>query len=179
MNANNMTTLTGTLVADPRFIPHADGSKTVYLKIAVRDNFKSKVVDAAGNVTLDYATQFIDAQGFVPATPKNPAYPNGIYGLCEKGEYLTLVCHMASYVVPGGAVDANGNKVNRWEQCLRIDLVQKQETKTDATLRRANQAKKAAANTAPVATAPVAAAATQPGYASAVGSDYNIPGMDA
>ena len=172
-NVNNFGVLRGKLVAEPNYTPHADGSKTVFLKLAVQDNFKRKnVKQADGNLGEGYATQFITVQGFVGANPKNPAYPNGVYGLLEVGMELAVEVHLESYVVPGGARDAAGNPCNRWEQCVRIDKVQLVETKEQATLRRAKQAKKLADRTAKTtAQAPVAAAPAMPAAPAMTGVD--------
>ena len=159
MNTQNLVILEGRLAAEPTYSTHADGSKTVFLKMAVRDNFKSKNVPLAdGTVGEGYATQFISAQGFVSATPKNAKYPNGVYTLLEKGMRLSIAGHMAGFCVKDGATDKDGNTVNRWGQCIRIDNVQILETAGEKAVRQSNQAKKAApaATAAPVAPSGVA-----------------------
>lgn len=118
MNTRNLIMLSGNLAADPSYATHKDGSKTVFLKLAVRDNFKS------GAARDDYATQFVNVQGFVSNTPKNPEYPNGVYDLLEKGTPVSVNGHMVSYVVKDGTIDKYGKPCNRWGQCICIDNIQ-------------------------------------------------------
>ena len=97
-NIKNMVSLQGNVLAEPTFFDHKDGSKTVYLKLGIRDNFKSKnVKQRDGSVKDDYATQFITCQGYVPAEAKNPKYPNGVYSIIEVGMPIGVLGHMASY----------------------------------------------------------------------------------
>lgn len=161
-NIRNNVSLIGKVVATPNMVVHSDGSKTVFLKLAVMDNFKSKNVKRQdGTMGEGYATQFITTQGFISATPKNPKYPDGVYGLLETGMEIGITGHLASYIVPNGAKDRDGNPCNRWEQCVRIDGVQLLETKTQKAVRQAKQAEKrvaaAAAAAAPAAAAPASA----------------------
>lgn len=168
MNIKNTVMLQGNVLADPTFFDHKDGSKTVYLKLGVRDNFKSKnVKQRDGSVRDDYATNFITVQGYIPAKAKNPNFPLGVYGLIEVGMPIGVIGHLASYVVEGGATNKAGEKVNRWEQCVRIDQVQLLETKDAAAVRRNRQAK--ATGT------PAASAAPAPSY----GSDEGVADFDA
>ena len=124
MNTRNLIMLSGNLTDDPKYATHKDGSKTVFLKLAVQDNFKSKVEQADGTAKADYASQLVNVQGFVSATPKNPEYPNGVYDLLEKGMPISVNGHMVSYVIKDGAVDKYGTPCNRWEQCICIDNIQ-------------------------------------------------------
>ena len=176
MNTQNLVILSGKVAQLPTYATHADGSRSVFLKLAVRDNFKSKNVKLAdGTIGEGFASHFITCQGFLPAVPKNPQYANGVYGMVEVGMPVAISGHMGSYVVKDGAIDKNtGKPVNRWEQCIRIDTVQLLETKEAGAVRRANQARKAANAAAAAATTPAAA---QPGYAGGITgeNEFGIP----
>lgn len=179
MNTDNIVILSGKVAADPMFFDHNDGSASVLLKLAVRDNFKSKnaIKQPDGTFTDGNATQFITLQGYLSAKVKESQYPRGVYGMLEVGMPISVNGHMVSYVVKDGATDkTSGKKVNRWEQAVRIDGVQLKETKSEAQLRRANKAAREKAQ-APAA-APAAAA---PAYAGVATDEFGaVPeGLDA
>lgn len=58
-NPSNNGNLVGRLAKDPVVNHNSDGSKKLYLTIAVQDDYKS-------GPNKEYATQFIDAEHFVP-----------------------------------------------------------------------------------------------------------------
>jgi len=177
MNIKNSVVLEGNLVDDPRYTaPHADGSKTVFLRIGVQDNFKRSVKKNDGSIVKEYATQFLTLQGFVPATPKNPNFPNGVYGLLAKGQRIGISGHMESFVVPNGATDKAGNPCNRWDQTIRIDSVQLVETKAQKADREKRAAEKRGYEAGVAAAAGSDAGVAAPAYAGEVPDDLSALG---
>lgn len=120
INPLNNGTVIGNLTKDPKVLENADGSKTVYVTVAVRDNFKS-------GESKEFKTQFVQLKGFV----RKDATGMGAYGIMEKGAPWAFVYSVRT----NSYADAAGEM--HYTQELNIESSQVLESKTAAEARRA------------------------------------------
>ena len=111
MNIRNAGIAQGRLVKDPVLFENSDGSKKVFVTLALRDNFK--------NAEGEYASQFIQFEGWVSAEAKG----NGVYDFMKKGDMVAL-----QYTVISNQW-TDKNDVKHYEQNLRIQSVDLMEPK--------------------------------------------------
>lgn len=123
VNPMNNGTVIGNLTKNPKVLENKDGSKTVYVTVAARDNFKS-------GADKSYGTQFVQLKGFI----RKDAEGLGVYGIMEKGAPWAFVYSVRT----NSFADANGEM--RYTQELTVESAQALESKTAAEARRERNA---------------------------------------
>lgn len=122
INPLNNGTVIGNLTKAPKVLENRDGSKTVYVTVAARDNFKS-------GADKSYGTQFVQLKGFVRKDKDL-----GVYGIMEKGAPWAFVYSVRT----NSFADANGEM--HYTQELTVESAQALESKTAAEARRERNA---------------------------------------
>lgn len=122
INPLNNGTVIGNLTRAPKVLENRDGSKTVCVTVASRDNFQS-------GTNKEYDTQFIQLKGFVRKDKDL-----GVYSIMEKGAPWAFVYSVRT----NSFADANGEM--RYTQELTIESAQALESKTAAEARRKRNA---------------------------------------
>lgn len=130
INPLNNATVIGNLTRNPKVIENKDGSKTVYVTVAARDNFES-------GPDKTYGTQFVQLKGFIRKDAKNL----GVYGIMEKGALWAFMYSVRT----NSFADANGKM--RYTQDLTIESAQTLESKAAAEARRKRNAARAEVET--------------------------------
>ena len=117
INHSNVGIMSGRLTQDVTVFNNKDGSRKVFVKLAVARNYKAK----DGTTPTD----FIQAEGFVQAGQKG----NGPYDYMHKGDKVSI-----EYELRSSEFEKNGEKV--YAQAPFIRSVQLQESKrvTDARM---------------------------------------------
>jgi single-stranded DNA-binding protein len=136
LNHSNFGIMAGRLTQDVTVFNNKDGSRKVFVKLAVPRNYKAK----DGTIPTD----FIQAEGFIQAGQKG----NGPFDYMHKGDKVSLEVEMRS-----SEYEKNGEKVYAQAPFIRsVQLLESKKT-TDARM-----AARAAGATGATATAPADAA---------------------
>ena len=126
MNMNNYGVAEGRVSKEVKILPNKDGSKKVFLTLAVQDNFQS-------GPNKERATQFVNLEGFVPKDRTKSVFDN-----IAVGDKIAI-----QYRVETPSYTKDGETVYR--TALVIENVQFKESKA---AKDARQAAKAAKDTA-------------------------------
>lgn len=121
-NPMNNGTIIGNLTRAPKVLENRDGSKTICVTVASRDNFTS-------GANKEYGTQFVQLKGFVRKDKDL-----GVYGIMEKGAPWAFIYSVRT----NSFADANGEM--HYTQELTIESAQALESKTAAEARRKRNA---------------------------------------
>ena len=164
-NTHNIMMLEGRLCAAPQ-AKAVNGGTSWFIRLAVRDNFKSTVIGKDGkpeldetgkNFKKDYRTQFLTMNAY---TAKGK---DGVYAaknkdgelILDKGARIAVVAHMTSYAVPSKTeTNADGSPKTIYGQSIVVDNIQLVETRSEAEARKARA--QAQANTEAPSAAPEA-----------------------
>lgn len=113
MNMKNLVNLTGRVARDPHTIENKDGSRTVFMTLAVEREYKSK----DGTRPVD----FVAVQKYVPAGTDYKAFD-----YVNQGDLIQVGAHVES-----ADYEKDGNKV--YEQKLVVDQINFLQRKRAAT----------------------------------------------
>lgn len=127
-NHDNFGFISGRLVKDPLIRDNANGSKTVLITVAAKNNYK----DSNG----DYTTEFVQLKGFV-----REGAELGAYGFMKKGAPWSFMYSVKT----NNYTDKDG--VAHYGQELRVESAQVKETKNQAEAREAKAQAAAAVET--------------------------------
>lgn len=125
MNLTNYAIAEGRLTKEPKLMKNKDGSKKVFVTVAVQDNFVS-------GKNKERKTQFINLEGFIPAGRTKTAYDN-----MATGDKVAF-----QYRIETPSYQKDGETVYR--TVLVIESVQFKESKTEKDARQAAKAAAAA-----------------------------------
>ena len=126
LNMSNFGMCEGRVTKKPVMMDNKDGSKKVFVTLAVQDNF-------ASGTDKERKTQFINLEGFVPKDRKS-----SVYEKLEVGDKVAI-----QYRVETPSYEKGGQKVYR--TVLVIENVQFKESMAEKTARQARHAANAAA----------------------------------
>lgn len=126
MNLNNFGIGEGRVTKKPVAMDNKDGSKKVFVTVAVQDNF-------ASGADKERKTQFINFEGFVPKDKKS-----SVYDKLEVGDKIAV-----QYRIDTPSYEKDGEKVYR--TVLVIENIQFKESMAEKTARQARHAANAAA----------------------------------
>ena len=116
MNARNYGVAMGRLTRDASILTNADGSRKVFVTVAVPCNYKGK----DGNRKSD----FISLEGYIPNTKSN----NGVYDYMHKADMVSI-----GYTIKSQAYTSKAGK-QEYRQYLSIETVELISTnRTNAT----------------------------------------------
>ena len=110
INMDNFGMAHGRLTSNPTYFDNKDGSKNVFVTVAVANNYKTG---------KERKSQFIRLKGFIPAEGKG----NGVYDYMHEGDLVSISFEVRT----NNYEDKAGNKV--YSQDLAITGVQLKETK--------------------------------------------------
>lgn len=105
MNARNNGVATGRCVRDAKILSNKDGSRKVFITIAVPCNYKGK----DGKVPSD----FISFEGFIPVNKAT----NGVYDYMKKGDLVSI-----GYTIRSQKFESNGE--TQYRQYCSIESVE-------------------------------------------------------
>lgn len=126
LNMSNYGVAEGRITKAPVVMDNKDGSKKVFVTLAVQDNF-------ASGADKERKTQFINLEGFVPKDRKS-----SVYDKLETGDKVAIQYRVET---PSYAKDGQ----NVYKTALVIESVQFKESKAEKTARQARHAADAAA----------------------------------
>lgn len=126
LNMSNFGMCEGRITKKPVMMDNKDGSKKVFVTLAVQDNF-------ASGTDKERKTQFINLEGFVPKDRKS-----SVYEKLEVGDKVAI-----QYRVETPSYEKDGEKI--YKTALVIENVQFKESMAEKTARQARHAADAAA----------------------------------
>lgn len=119
INMDNFGMAHGRLTSNPTYFDNKDGSKNVFVTVAVANNYKTG---------KERKSQFIRLKGFIPAKGKD----NGVYDYMHEGDLVSISFEVRT----NNYEDKAGNKI--YSQDLAITGVQLKETKKNQEARAKN-----------------------------------------
>ena len=126
MNLNNFGIGEGRVTKKPVAMDNKDGSKKVFVTVAIQDNF-------ASGADKEKKTQFVNFEGFVPKDRKS-----SVYDKLEVGDKIAV-----QYRIETPSYEKDGEKV--YKTALVIENIQFKESMAEKTARQARHAADAAA----------------------------------
>lgn len=121
LNMSNYGIVEGRLTKAPVVMDNKDGSKKVFVTVAVQDNF-------ASGAEKERKTQFVNLEGFVPKDRKT-----SVYDKLEVGDKIAV-----QYRIETPSYEKDGQRVYR--TVLTIESVQFKESIAEKTARQARHA---------------------------------------
>ena len=126
LNMSNFGICEGRITKKPVAMDNKDGSKKVFVTLAVQDNF-------ASGADKERKTQFLNLEGFVPKDRKA-----SVYEKLEVGDKVAI-----QYRVETPSYEKDGEKI--YKTALVIENIQFKESMAEKTARQARHAADAAA----------------------------------